>query len=115
MALKIDSYRFGEVVVAGQAYHKDVIIFPDRILANWRRADGHSLCLADLEAVLENPPAVLVLGQGAYGRMVVPAAVQDQLSAQGVQVYAQPTSAACDLYNNLRGARSVVAALHLTC
>ena len=115
MALKIDSYRFGEVMVAGQVHHKDVIIFPDRVLANWRRADGHSLCLADLEAVLESPPAVLVLGQGAYGRMVVPEAVQEQLTVRGVQVYAQPTSEACDLYNSLKGARTVVAALHLTC
>ena len=115
MTSKIDSYRFGEIVIDGQVYRKDVIIFPDRVLANWRRAEGHSLRLADLDTVLESPPNVLVLGQGAYGRMAVPEAVQRQLEDYGIEIYAQPTKAACDLYNRLKGSGTVVAALHLTC
>ncbi len=115
MALKIDAYQFGKITVEGEVYRKDVIIFPDRVLPNWWRDSGHSLSLADLEAVLVHPPEVLVLGQGAYGRMAVPEAVKKQLEARGVQVFAHPTKAACDLYNQLKETRAVVAALHLTC
>ena len=66
---KIESYRFGQIVIDGRTYHKDVIITPRGILPNWWRAQGHSLSIADLAAVLENPPQVLVIGQGAFGRM----------------------------------------------
>ena len=115
MPPKIDSYRFGEVVIDGQSYTRDVIVYPDRVQANWWRRDGHNLALADLEDVLRDPPAVLVIGQGAYGRMAVPEETCKQLRAAGIQLKIYHTDRACQVYNRLRDSRKVVAALHLTC
>ena len=106
---------FGEIKIDNQIYRKDVIIFPDRVQSNWWRAAGHSLSMADLTTVLEKPPEVLVLGQGAFGRMSVPKTVQTQLERRGIQVFTHATKAACDLYNQIRETKIVVAALHLTC
>ena len=67
----IDSYRFGHIVIDGQPYDKDVIILPGGVLAGWWRREGHLLHPDDLEAVVDADPELLVVGQGASGRMQV--------------------------------------------
>lgn len=112
---KIDAYHFGEIVIDGRRYRRDVIVFPDRVQANWWREEGHSLSPADLWDVVQARPEVLVIGQGSAGRMDVPAATRRWLEEQGIQVIAQPTAQAVNTYNALREKKRVVAALHLTC
>jgi hypothetical protein len=114
-APQIDSYRFGEIVIDGKHYTSDVIVFPDRIKAGWWREEGHSLSLADLDEVLREPPEVLIIGLGADSRMDVPAETRRALERIGIRVMAENTGAACQSYNHLRGKKTVVAALHLTC
>ena len=65
---QIDSYRFGQIIVDGQAYTKDIIILPERVIPDWWRKSGHNLSVNDLEAVFESQPHVLVVGQGSLGR-----------------------------------------------
>jgi hypothetical protein len=112
---KIESYRFGEIVIDGQPYSNDVIIYPNRVDDEWWREEGHSLALADVWEVLQTPPEVLVIGLGSAGRMNVPAETRQQLQKAGVEVIAEPTASACETYNRLCEKRRVVAALHLTC
>jgi len=112
---RIESYQFGEIVIDGQRYTRDVIITPDRVQTNWWREEGHNLVMADLEDVLGEPPAVLVVGQGAHGRMVVPEETRRELEAMGIEVIVQPSDDACQSYNRLREQSVTVAALHLTC
>jgi hypothetical protein len=111
----IDSYRFGRIVVDGQAHTKDLIILPDRVMGGWRRQEGHRLSPADLAVVLETQPEVLVVGQGALGRMRVPAETIHALEAAGIELLVQGTEQACRAYNRLRDQKTVAAALHLTC
>jgi len=61
---KIESYRFGEIVIDGRRYSSDVIIYPDRVEGQWWREEGHSLASTDVWQVLQAPPEVLVIGQG---------------------------------------------------
>jgi hypothetical protein len=112
---RIESYRFGEIVIDGHRYSNDVIIYPDRIDGNWWRQDGHSLVPADVWEVLQAPPEVLVIGQGSAGRMDVPVDTVRKLQEAGIEVIVEPTGRACETYNRLCGNRQVVAALHLTC
>jgi hypothetical protein len=112
---QIESYRFGEIVVDGETHSKDLIILPDRVLGGWWREGGHKLQPADLEAVFEAEPEVLVVGQGAYGRMRVPAETKRTIEEQGIELIAQTTKKAIETYNEMRATRPVAAALHLTC
>ncbi len=112
---KIDSYHFGVIVIDGQTYRKDVIITPDGVIANWWREAGHSLTIQDLDRVLADSPDLLVIGQGAYGRMEVPPETHQALIDAGIRVSHQNTEQACQLYNELRANQHVIAALHLTC
>ena len=112
---KIESYRFGEIVVDGEPHTKDLIILPGRVVGGWRRAGGHTLQAADLEVVFEASPEVLVVGRGAYGRLRVPAETKRTIEEQGIELIAQTTKKAVETYNELRARRPVAAALHLTC
>jgi hypothetical protein len=112
----IDHYKFGQIVIDGQSYSSDLILFPGRVDAGWWRAQGHELAVADLEAVLADPPEVLVVGTGRYGRMAVLPETEQALAARSVQLIVQPTQAACETYNQMiRAGKRIVAALHLTC
>lgn len=112
---RIDDYTFGHVVVDGVDYQSDVIILPDRVLPNWWRVEGHFLIYEDLQQAVAEPPQVLVVGIGRYGRMSVPEPVKQKLRDEGIELIVLPTHEACKTYNQLREEKRVVAALHLTC
>ncbi len=122
---EIQSYHFGCIVIDGETHTKDVIILPDRVIGNWWRQEGHALYPGDLADIVdlcgsavapsEIRPQVLIVGQGAYGRMQVTPETQQALQAAGIQLIAQPTEEACRTYNHLRVQQAVAAALHLTC
>lgn len=122
---EIQSYHFGHIVIDGETHTKDVIILPDRVIGSWWRQEGHALHLGDLADIVELcgstvapsgiSPQVLIVGQGAHGRMRITSETQQALQAAGIQLIAQPTEEACRTYNDLRERRTVAAALHLTC
>mgnify|MGYP000421494611 CR=1 FL=1 len=111
----IDSYRFGLIIVNGRSYTSDVIIFPERVKENWWRKTSHQLHLDELSEVIMAKPEVLIVGTGASGLMEIVPGVEQALEAQGIKLIAQPTSEACNIYNQLCHSKKVVAALHLTC
>ncbi len=112
---KIESYRFGRIVIDGEAHDKDVIILPGRVIGGWWRKSGHVLHPEDLDAVFEAAPEMLIVGQGANGRMRVTRETEQALAAADIELVALDTDAAVERYNALREAGNVAAVLHLTC
>lgn len=111
----IESYEFGQIVVDGKRYNKDLLIFPDVVEAGWWRKKGHRLHIADLGKVLEAKPEVLVVGTGYFGEMAVPAETRKHVESEGIDLIVQKTAKACKTFNNQTESGYVVAALHLTC
>jgi len=110
----LSDYSFGRVVVDGTEHTRDVIVLPDRVVADWWRRDGHSLALEDLSEVVDELPPRLILGCGAHGRLRPPAAVLAQLRSRGVEVEPLRTDEAVRRYAE-SDPRTTAAALHLTC
>jgi hypothetical protein len=113
--MKIDSYSFGRIVINKKTYTSDVIIYPGRVDASWWRKEGHLLQFADVAEALQAKPDVLVIGTGYAGVMRVPRETVDRIAAQGIEVKVERTSKAVALFNDLLGAKTVIAALHITC
>jgi hypothetical protein len=111
---RLESYSFGRLTVDGQEHTRDLIVLPDRVVADWWRREGHSLAMQDLDGVLDELPARLVLGIGARGQLRPDAGVIAELERRGVQVECLPTEAAVRRYGEL-DERRTAAALHLTC
>ncbi len=112
---KIDSYQFGMIVVNGQKYSSDVIIFPDRVKDDWWRKSGHQLCLEDITEVTAENPETLIVGTGESGLMKVLPEVEQAAETRGIKLIAETTDQACNTYNRLCHSQRVVAALHITC
>lgn len=113
--MRITGYRFGAVTVDGAAHTADVLVRGETCTP-WRRKRGHAVAIEDLEAVLDPPPEILVLGTGAFGLMRVPAAVRAAIEDRGVEVVAKRTAKAVETFNALSDAgRNVAIGMHLTC
>jgi hypothetical protein len=111
---RLADYSFGRLTVDGHEHRRDLIVLPGRVVSDWWRREGHSLAMEDLEDVLDELPARLVLGTGAYGRLRPDAAVIAELERRGVHVECLPTDAAVRRYGEL-DEQGTAAALHLTC
>jgi hypothetical protein len=115
MLLHIDDYRFGRIVIGGEVYGKDVIILPERVIANWWRKQGHNLSPEDLAEVVAAAPCRLVIGAGAFGMMRVPDGTLEYLRERGIKAEVLKTKEACARFNELAANGDAAAALHLTC
>ncbi len=112
----IDSYDFGRIVIDGKKYTNDIIIFPDRVMSDWWRKEGHRLHIDDLNEVLKEKGEVLVVGTGYFGLMKVLTKTEEFIKREGFELVIQPTKEACKTYNSLvKSGKNVIAALHLTC
>ena len=113
--MHIDRYEFGVIEIDGRTFRNDLLIWPGQIKSNWWRRESHFLQLDDVTEALAADPQVLVVGQGAYGRMEVDPVLAAFLQERGIELRAYPTREACQVINDLSGKRRLAAALHLTC
>lgn len=115
MIKMIDAYDFGRIVIDGKAFTRDVIIFPDRVIDNWWRKEGHVLNREDIELIVREKPEVLIVGTGKYGIMEVPAKTREYVSSKAIELIVEQTAKAFEEYNKISPHKKTVAALHLTC
>jgi len=114
--MHIDSYQFGQIVIDGVGYNRDVVILGDSVQDNWWRTRGHCLSTDDLQSVIAAKPSVLVVGCGASGMMSVPRRTRKALLEHNIQFEAFDTTKAVERFNELsQTGADVAAALHLTC
>ncbi|MFQ5432717.1 MAG: Mth938-like domain-containing protein [Nitrospinota bacterium] len=111
----IESYGFGKMAVDGKRYGSDLIIFPDKVIPDWRRKEGHNLAIEDLTKVFEYGPEILVVGTGNIGMMKLPEETRKQITDNGIELVAEKTGKAYRSFNELSKTRKVVGAFHLTC
>jgi hypothetical protein len=111
---RIRDYRFGHVIIDGEAHARDVIVLPSRVVANWWRREGHSLVLDDLDDVIAELPGTLIVGSGASSQMRPAPKTLQALRDRGIEVEVLSTPetvrrfAECD-------PEQAAATLHLTC
>ena len=82
----IESYRFGQIVINGTKYTSDVIIFPDRVLGNWRRNESHELTLDDITVIMNENPETMLVGTRASGQMRVLPEVERAAESRNIQL-----------------------------
>jgi len=112
----IENSSFGSILVGGEKYTTDILIYPDgRVADNWWRQQGHRLTLADLAPLLAAQPEIIVIGTGVYGRLVPEPGLASTLNARGIDLVLEPTAAATARFNALHASHRTAAGFHLTC
>ncbi|TET68037.1 MAG: hypothetical protein E3J56_11925 [Candidatus Aminicenantes bacterium] len=111
----IESYTFGCMVIDGQTYTSDLIIFPHKIESSWWRKSGHKLCLRDIEDILEEKPGALIIGTGFMGLMKVEEEVKQYTQSREIDLIIEKTKKAVQSFNELSTKKKTIGAFHLTC
>jgi hypothetical protein len=112
---RVDSFRFGRIVIDGRHYRRDVIIFPGGVKDDWSRVESHRLSTQDLAAVFEKVPQTLIIGTGVFGSMKVAPETLSNMKSQGIEALAFSSPDACEEYNRRREQERIALAIHLTC
>ena len=114
--MQIESCSFGSMVIEGNEYRKDLIIFADKVLPDWRRKQGHRLSIDDLEEVLCRKPEFLIVGRGAYGAMEIPGDTRTALKQENIMLIEGETGRVFKIFNEYaQEGKNVAGAFHLTC
>jgi len=111
----IESYNFGRMVIDGNSYASDLIIFPGKINDSWWRISGHSVCLKDIEDVFSEEPEVIIFGTGYSGLMKVEEEVKNLAQSKGIELIIEKTEKAVQSFNALSAQKKAIGAFHLTC
>lgn len=113
--MKIDSYSFGKMVINGITYTRDLKIFPDRVVPDWWRREGHLLECEDMEDVFSFNPEVIVVGTGMMGAMKVSKRVRERALEKSIELFSERTGKAVDIFNEISTTKKTVGLFHLTC
>jgi polyphosphate kinase 2 (PPK2 family) len=111
----IDRFEFGTIVIEGQPFGSDVIIFPDGTVEQWQHKDEHVLRPRDVDRIISAGPEVVIIGLGTVGNLKVRPKAEKRLQEAGIEVMVYRTNKAIETYKELRGQRGVAAILHVTC
>lgn len=88
---------------------RSFVITPDALIEDWPVRDAASLCVGDLETILDLSPELVVLGTGAH-QVFPPAKVMAACLSRGIGLESMANDAAARTYHVLAGeGRRVVA------
>lgn len=97
-------------------YNHDVVIYPEGVLSDWWRIEGHRLQLADVKNFLGMKVDVVIIGTGYDGVMRVDEEVIDAFKKSCPEVYVLKSRQAVRKYNEeVSKGRKVLLLIHLTC
>jgi hypothetical protein len=116
---KIESVKWGEVVVEGLGTFKDVKLWPgggrewDWAETNTRHVPG--IQPTDIQELLDHGAQVVVLSRGMELRLLTCPETLDLLASRGCEVHVEETEAAVLLYNQLSSSQPAGCLIHSTC
>jgi len=114
--MRIDTLAFGSIVIDGNKYTSDLIIYPDgRVVTSWRRKKGHRLSSDDINGLITSQPEVIIAGTGIYGLVKPEKDLQKMLQKRGIEFFPARNKKAMELFNALPSKKRIGACFHLTC
>ncbi|OIO47514.1 MAG: hypothetical protein COY09_01725 [Candidatus Portnoybacteria bacterium CG_4_10_14_0_2_um_filter_39_11] len=118
---KIDSTKFGEIVIAGKKYGQ-VLIIGDKIVERdydkLKKLFGTAHKIADweIEQLLSNNPEAIVIGTGQDGLLEVDEEFKRQMAGRGIELIVGKTFEALEVYNEkIKAGQRANALMHTTC
>lgn len=117
---RIEKLSWGAIEVEGGERYKDAKLFPGgACIWDWDKTGTRhipGIQIADVEELLRNGAAIVILSQGVHQLLQIPSATMHFLHEKGVTVHCLPTEHAAELYNQLcLEGQPVGALMHTTC
>jgi hypothetical protein len=111
--VRIDSFKYGEVIVKGKTYYSDVVVFWNGKVK--MRKKGHVFGIEEFVHILEKEPEAVVLGTGVANMVRVTPEVKQLANRKGVKLFVDMPGNAVDIFNGLiKDGKKAVAVIHTT-
>lgn len=94
---QITHYDQNSITVSGTVYCQAIVVFPDRVIAEWRPQSLQEISDNDLEPILSVEPEILIIGVGARPLRLSPY-LRQLLENHNIGVETMTTAAACRSY-----------------
>lgn len=118
---KIDSTKFGEIVIAGKKYGQVLIIGEKIVERDYNKlkklfGTSHKIVDWEIDQLLSNSPEVIVIGTGQDGLLEVERDFKQQMADRGIEVIVGKTPEAIRIYNEkIKAGQRINALMHTTC
>jgi hypothetical protein len=116
----IERTSFGSITIDGRRYDHDVVIRPDGTVERRRKklsrrvyGSSHTVSLDEARHICGEGAAMVVVGTGQYGALVLSDEAAGFFRDMGCRVSAAPTPEALGIWNSTEEA--AVAMFHVTC
>jgi len=110
---KINSYRFGSIIIDDVTYRHDVYILTSGKVEE--RQYGHTFTKEQVEHVLKENPDVVITGKGNSGMASLSREARGLLEKSGIEVIEDYTQNIVGKFNRLNETKKVAAIIHVTC
>ncbi|MFC1944126.1 MTH938/NDUFAF3 family protein [Chloroflexota bacterium] len=118
--VKIDSLKWGLIVVGGRKHRSDVVILPDGEVRRRRgllsRLFGHTFKKAEFERLAETGAEIIVVGLGVKSAARVSVEAKQYAEGAGLELIALPSPEVVTMFNRLvDSGKKAAAVIHITC
>jgi len=117
----IDSTQFGEITIDGKKYSQVLIVGNLVVERNYDKlkdlfGTSHKMGGWEIENLLKENPEIIVVGTGQNGAMEIDENFFKIMKNNGIEVIADLTPKAIEIFNaKVRGGKRVNALIHTTC
>ena len=117
---KIDSFKFGSIVIDDQKYGRDVFIMPDGSVRQRKggfwKFGSHSIKKAEVDEVVRAGPEMMVIGTGTSSKAKLGDGADLIAREANVELMVLPSHEAVKRFNELADeGKKVSALIHITC
>ena len=117
---KIESFKFGSIVIGGKRYGRDVLMLPDGSIKQRRggfwKFGSHVIKKGEIDELVKGNPEVVVVGTGTSAKARLASDAQLRAKEAEVELIALPSREAIEKLNRLiEEGRQVSALFHITC
>jgi hypothetical protein len=117
---RINSLKFGSIVVDNKKYSRDLFLYPDDSIKKRKggfwKFGSHAIKREEIEELVKSTPDLLIVGTGTDGIAKLNPDADSFLRDSGVESVVIPSQEAVDKFNELSSQGKHPAALiHITC
>jgi hypothetical protein len=117
---RVDSFRFGSIVIGGTKYGRDILMLPDGAVRQRKggfwKFGSHVFKKEEIAELLRANPEVVVLGTGTNARAKLAFEAELLIKEADVELMAVPSREAVVKLNQLMAeGKRVSALIHITC
>jgi hypothetical protein len=111
--VRIDFVKFGEVMIDGEVYYSDMIVWWDGQREFVPK--DHILGTDNFSALLRRKPDIIVIGTGLQGMVKITDEARHLAEEKGIKIFEHTSPEAADLFNAMiADSKNVVAYIHTT-